>query len=170
MQISNTSTIHTQRKSLAVEWERHWCSALAMITLVFFCAYSKALLEVADKHHWHMDNLYSAIFGLATFIAGFLFAIYTYVKTTENRILDAIRQSIYFGRASRYMIFAMAMATVLSIITIPFFVIVPDIKERDLSYWLFCGWAAFTVYVASLSGRSIYHFITILNNSNPKKR
>jgi hypothetical protein len=56
-----------------------------MITLVFFCAYSKALLEVADKHHWHMDNLYSAIFGLATFIAGFLFAIYTYVKNDRKQ-------------------------------------------------------------------------------------
>jgi hypothetical protein len=170
MQTLNTSAIHTQRKSLAVEWERHWCSAIGIFVLIFSCFYASLLLEAAEKNHWHIDNLYSAIFGLSTFIAGFLFAIYTYVKTTENRTLDAIRQSVYFDRASRYMVFAMAMATVLSLSTIPFFVIVPGIRKMDLSYWLFCGWAGLTVYVAALSVRSLYHFITILNHSNLRKR
>ena len=169
MQTSNTSTIHTAHRSLAVEWERHWCSVVGVLTLIFFCFYAKSLFEIAERCNWRIENLYHAVFELATFIAGFLFAIFAYVKTTENRILDAIRQSVYFSRASKYMIIAMTAAAILSILTLPLYVTVPEIKERDFTYWLFCGWAALTIYATSLSVRSMYHFVTILNHSSPKK-
>lgn len=169
MQTSNTSIIRTPNRSLAVEWEKYWCSAVGMAVLVVFGVFAKHWLGIADANHWHLDNLYSAVFGLATFVSGFLFAIYAYVKTTENRILEAIRHSIYFDRASHYMIVAMTMAAILSVVTIPFFVVVPDIKDRHVTYWMFCAWAAFTSYVGCSTIRSVRHFIVILNNSSPRK-
>jgi hypothetical protein len=170
MQTSSTSIIPTARRSLAVEWERHWCSAVGLIMFVFFYVYAGHFFEDAERYHWHVDNLYCAIFGLATFAAALLFSVYAYVRTTENKILDAIRQSIYFARASKYIVVAIITTSALSVLTIPLFVTVPEIKSVDLSYLIFCGWAAFTVYAGALSGRSLYHFITILNSSSPKRR
>jgi hypothetical protein len=71
MQILNTSTIHTQNRSLTVEWEKYWCFAAGMVMFVVLGVFAKHWLGIAGTNHWHIDNLYSAVFGLATFVSGF---------------------------------------------------------------------------------------------------
>jgi hypothetical protein len=169
MPISNTSAVPTARRLLSVEWERHWCSTAGVGTFVVLASFPENIITMTETQHWHFDNLYNSIFGLGIFDAGFLFALYTYTRTTENKILDSIRRSVYFTRASKYMFTAMLVAVCLSILTIPLLVTVPEFSRAHQFYWLFFAWCSFTIYCACLTIRSLRHFIIVLNTADPRR-
>jgi hypothetical protein len=62
MQTSNTSIIHTHHRSMAVEWERHWCSIVSAFAFILLWFYAKSLVEMAQRDNWRIENLYHAVF------------------------------------------------------------------------------------------------------------
>lgn len=150
---------------ISLIWEKWWplLIAIAAAVAVYFCG--EWFFLAAKNSAWHMDALYSSVFNISVAASAFLFAFYTYVRTAEGRILREIRGSKIFRRASRYMINAVIISSVLAIVTVPFLVVVPEPRPNEFWYWAVMLWVSFAVYAFAAIVRSIYHFTAIMEAS-----
>lgn len=144
-------------------WEKF--GPLTLGAIIFVAAYYGAfdVLEAAARNKWHLDALYVSVFNIAAAASAFLFAFYTYVRTSDGAILCEIRRSIFFKRASTYMIRSIVATAILAVASVPFLIVVPQPHDaHHIWYWLICAWSAFSTYVFAAIFRSAYQFIAIM--------
>jgi len=163
--VSNASRIYPQsvRPMIARAWERFGPSIIGLVIFVLAYRYEKALLDAASQNKWHLDALYASVFNIAAASSAFLFAFYTYVRTSEGAILREIRASAFFRRASKYMIRSILVTSILALASVPFLIVVPEPHDNHHAwYWAICIWTAFSGYTFATIVRSAYHFIAIM--------
>jgi hypothetical protein len=148
---------------IARAWEKRGPILIGVSAGILAYFFARPFLVAAAGKSWHLDALYASVFNIAAAASAFLFAFYTYVRTSEGSILREIRGSRIFKRASQYMIRAIISSAVLAILSVPFLIVVPMPQgTNEIWYWVICIWAAFVAYVLAAIFRSAYHFLAIM--------
>lgn len=143
--------------------EKYSPHLVALIVLALTYWRGGNFFSAAIENGWHTDALYASVFNIAAAASAFLFAFYTYVRTSEGTILREIRASALFRRASKYMIGAITWSALLAIITVPLMIAVPQPCHPNEGQFLPVAiWVAFSGYVFAAIIRSAYHFIAIM--------
>lgn len=145
-------------------WEKHWPSFVAVGAFVLAMLYAESFFSHARLSSWKVEALYNSMFNIASAASAFLFAFYTYVRTASGDILVAIRKSIYFKRASSYILRSITFTALFAVVTVPFLIVEPKPESiMDLPYWVVATWCAAACYGLATIARSVYHFIAILD-------
>ncbi len=113
---------------------------------------------LAERSKWHVDELYTCVFTLATVFTAFLFTFYTFVITAERGFLGRAKGSIYFRRTVHYTFVSIWVGAALCLATVPLLVAQPTPGPKDP--WLFyvASWAGLTVWASASFVRAAYLF------------
>ena len=94
--------------------------------------------------------------------AAFLFAFFTYAKTTDTEFLVKLRETHTFKRFMDYLVVAMLSAAFLAIITVPMMIANPKPEWHwDSTHWGQIFWSFILGYAASATWRSTRQFVAL---------
>jgi hypothetical protein len=104
---------------LGVQWERGYPLFSAAAGAAVGYMYGPGWLHHLHEKQWVIENIFVAVFTLATVTAGFGLAIYTFLLTTESGFIGRAKKSIYYRNLLTYVIVATAISAVLAVVSIP---------------------------------------------------
>jgi hypothetical protein len=110
----------------------------------------------------HLDEAYTALFGLATVFTGFLFTFYSFVSTAESGFLGKARSSIYMKRANRFTVTAIIAGSMLSIFCVPLLVFQPSVGTfpGNLAFAIWAGLSAWALLAFERAARLFILFVS----------
>lgn len=104
---------------LGFQWERVYPTIAGLIGFVIAWLYAPGWLNYLHAKEWAIENIFVAIFTLATVTAGFGLAIYTFLLTTDSGFIGKAKKSIYYRQMLTYVILATGISGVLAAVSIP---------------------------------------------------
>ena len=140
LSIANTSHRFPVRSD-AYLWVRRnleWLIAAAVFAVIGF--QRDYISTQFAESNWSASNYYSAVFGWASIQGAFLFSVYAFFLSRSEPFIKAIAQTEPFRALRRYVLRALWLSLVLTLVTLPLLVGTPPI-----SYWygLTGGFAVF---------------------------
>jgi hypothetical protein len=137
---------------LGARWEHIYPGLLGVAGAVAGYLYGPAVLAHMDSRHWDIENLFVAVFTLGTVAAGFGFAIYTFLLTTESGFIGRAKNSIYYRALLTFVLVATILSAVLSIASIPGMII----KSVPAAYSLHALYIAIWTGILAWTGASLF--------------
>src|ERR1700730_13561914 len=98
--------MNTLVDKIGVRWEGYYPSLLGIVGAVVGYAIGPEALHAAHVKQWAVENIFVAVFTLATVTAGFGLAIYTFLLTTESGFIGRTKRSIYYKNLLYYVLWA----------------------------------------------------------------
>ncbi len=146
-------------------WELHHPALLGVVALAGVLWAGPYVFTHAEKAKWHLDELYTSVFTLATVFTAFLFTFYTFVITADRGFLGRAKESVYFRRTVHFTFVAIWIGAALCLATIPLLVVQPVPSPKDP--WLFyvASWAGLTVWACASFVRAAYLFAIFAGHS-----
>ncbi|MGX9431757.1 hypothetical protein [Bradyrhizobium sp. LeoA1S1] len=150
--------MNTLVDKIGVRWEEHYPSVFGIIgALVGFTLGPEALHYVHAKQ-WAMENIFVAVFTLATVTAGFGLAIYTFLLTTETGFIGRAKRSIYYRHLLTYVLIATVLSAVAALASVPGMV-VKDAPEQYSFHAAYVGvWVGLSIWTAAALFRAGHLF------------
>jgi hypothetical protein len=115
---------------ISLQWERLYPLVACALGLAVGYVYAPGWLHHLHEKDWAIENIFVAVFTLATVTAGFGLAIYTFLLTTESGFIGRAKKSIYYRQMLTYVVIAAALSATLALISIPGMII----KEAPQSH------------------------------------
>lgn len=110
----------------------------------------------------HLDEAYTALFGLSTVFTGFLFTFYSFVSTADSGFLGKAKSSIYMKRANRFTVTAIIAGSMLSLYCVPLLVFQPSVAAFPGGV-MFAIWAGLSVWALLAFERAARLFIVFVS-------
>jgi hypothetical protein len=143
---------------IGVRWESYYPSAIGAIGAVVGYVIGPEALHAIHVRQWALENLFVAIFTLATVTAGFGLAIYTFLLTTESGFIGKAKRSIYYRHLLTYVLIGTVLSAVTAVISIPGMV-VKEAPEPHSLHAIYIGlWFGISVWTASALFRAGHLF------------
>jgi hypothetical protein len=143
---------------IALQWERVYPLAACAIGLVVGYLYAPAWLDHLHAKDWAIENIFVAIFTLATVTAGFGLAIYTFLLTTESGFIGRAKKSVYYRQMLTYVVIAAGLSSALALISIPGMIIKEAPQPHSLHAVYIALWLAASCWTAAAVYRAGYLF------------
>jgi hypothetical protein len=131
---------------ISLHWETRYPVLSALVCALLGYFYAPDALHYVHQKQWAIENIFVAVFTLSTVIAGFGFAVYTFLLTTESGFIGRVKNSIYYRHLLTYVLWATALSAALAVMSIPGTVVkdAPDhgsIHAIYVGLWLgVCAW------------------------------
>lgn len=139
-------------------WEANYPLVFATVAAVFGYVFGPAALHSMHSKQWVIENVFVATFTLATVTAGFGFAIYTFLLTTETGFIARAKRSIYYKRLLTFVLLATALSAILAFISVPGMV-VKEAPHPHSAHAFYVGmWAGVVGWTSAALFRAGYLF------------
>lgn len=143
---------------IAFQWERLYPPAAGLAGLAVGYLVLPGWLHHFHAKGWAIENGFVAVFTLATVMAGFGLAIYTFLLTTESGFIGRAKRSIYYKQMLTYVVVTAGLNAALAIISIPG-MIVKEAPEPHSLYAVYAAiWMATTCWTLAAAYRAGYLF------------
>ena len=120
-----------------------------MAAFALWFEFGPALVKISVQKSWHLDQLYTAMFGLLSIITGFLASFYGTIRSMTSGFIGQIQGSDTMDRFLFLLKRAIVLGFIVSILTIPMLIIVPLATEQfgvlNYSVMFWCGAAVWAV-------------------------
>lgn len=157
--MSNNISIKT-----AIFVEKYLPLSVGILTLGAFFWRGHLVVDYAVKQQWVISSLYASVFDVSAIICAFLFSFFVFVKTTNNKILNAFRKRGEYNTLLSHFRRSIGASFLLTLLSIPYMVIVPKSSSyEEVAFYLIGFWVAFSAYTIAASFRSAYQFIGVLD-------
>jgi hypothetical protein len=143
---------------VALQWERVYPPAAGAVGLVIGYLYAPGWLHALHAKEWAIENLFVAVFTLATVTAGFGLAIYTFLLTTESGFIGRAKLSIYYRQMLTYVVTAAALSAVQAALSVPGMVIKEAPHPYTFHALYIAVWLAISFWTAAAVYRAGYLF------------
>jgi hypothetical protein len=143
---------------MALQWERVYPLTAFGVGLAIGYFYVPGWLNALHARDWAIENIFVAIFTLATVIAGFGLTIYTFLLTTESGFIGRAKKSIYYRQMLTYVVIAAALSTVLAFASIPGMIIKEAPQPHSIYAAYVAIWLAITLWTVAAVYRAGYLF------------
>lgn len=152
------------RRRCAGKWEHAFPWAIGSGCAIAWLAGGHNVVSHAAESGWNLENIYGALFDLATVFTGFLSAFYGIVQSGDGKYISRIRDTLNFHTFIRFLRSAIICGATFSIFCIPFLIVEPLPKE-PLSWEQFplAVWAGFAGYSFSAFWRVARSFFILLD-------
>ncbi len=119
-------------------------------------------LECAARQKWHVEVLYSSIFDLSSMAAAFLFAFFTFAKSTDTEFMKKVRKTGKFRLFMGYLVTAMLATAFLAVLSIPLMITTPRPDVRwELVHFFQMFWAFMVGFAVSATWRATRQFVVL---------
>jgi hypothetical protein len=150
--------MNTLVDKIGVRWEGYYPATFGLVGAIVGCALGPRALHAMEVKQWAIENLFVAVFTLATVTAGFGLAIYTFLLTTESGFIGKAKRSIYYRHLLTYVLIATVLSAGTAILSIPGMV-VKTAPEPHTLHALYVGvWAGLSVWTATALFRAGHLF------------
>ncbi len=98
---------------------------------------------------WDIDAFYSAVFDWSSIQAAFLFSVYAFFLSRSEPFIQAIAKTQPFTELRRYVLRALSLSILLSLISLPLLVSAPDFEQNyrtDFGFIAFSGILVFLTF------------------------
>lgn len=143
---------------IGVRWEGYYPSVLGVIGAVVACIKGPEALQYIHAKEWAVENIFVAIFTLATVTAGFGLTIYTFLLTTELGFIGLAKRSIYYRHLLTYVLIATVLSAVTALLSVPGMV-VKDAPVPHSIHAVYVGvWAGLSIWTTAALFRAGHLF------------
>jgi hypothetical protein len=143
---------------ISLQWERAYPLAACGVGLIVGYLYVPGWLHFLHAKEWAIENIFVAIFTLATVLAGFGLAIYTFLLTTESGFIGRAKRSLYYRQMLTYVVIAAGLSAALAFASIPGMV-VKEAPEPHTLYAIYVAvWSAMGCWAMAAVYRAGYLF------------
>ena len=143
---------------ISLQWERVYPLGACALGLVVGYVYTPGWLHHLHEKDWAIENIFVAVFTLATVTAGFGLAIYTFLLTTESGFIGRAKKSIYYRQMLTYVVIAAALSAALALISVPGMVIKEAPQSHSLHAVYIALWLAASCWTFAALYRAGYLF------------
>jgi hypothetical protein len=143
---------------ISLQWERVYPLGACALGLVIGYLYAPGWLHNLHAREWAIENIFVAVFTLATVTAGFGLAIYTFLLTTESGFIGRAKKSIYYRQMLTYVVIAAGLSTVVALISVPGMIIKQAPEPHSLHAVYIALWLAASCWTAAAVYRAGYLF------------
>jgi hypothetical protein len=143
---------------LGVSWELAYPAALGFAGAVAGYLYAPAWFASLHAKEWAIENVFVAVFTLATVTAGFGLAIYTFLLTTENGFIGRAKRSIYYRHLLSYVLRVIVLSSVLALASIPGMIVKDAPEPYSLHAFYIAFWAGVLVWTSAALFRAGHLF------------
>jgi hypothetical protein len=142
-----------------LQWERAYPTVLGVGAGAISLCYAPEILHTIHANNWSVENIYLAIFTIATVASGFTFTTYTFLLTTESGFIGRAKQSIYYRHMLTYVLRATILGGLLAAATVPLLVMktVPA-SVISVDNLLVAVWWGLTIGTGAAFFRAAYLF------------
>ena len=148
-----TTRTNSLLSELRSTWESVYPIIFALGAVAFWCLAGKHLVAVSEAKRWHLDQLYTAIFGLLSITTGFLATFYGTIQSMSEGFIKMIKNTNVMSKFLRFTKRAIITGFIVSILTIPMLVTTPLPQER---------WSLAFIWVGIWCGLAVYAICTFL--------
>jgi hypothetical protein len=143
---------------IALQWERVYPLVACGVGLVVGYLYAPGWLHHLHAKEWAIENIFVAVFTLATVTAGFGLAIYTFLLTTESGFIGRAKKSIYYRQMLTYVVIAAGLSSGLALTSVPGMIIKEAPQPHSLHAFYVGVWFALSFWTAAAIYRAGYLF------------
>lgn len=143
---------------ISLQWERVYPLVACAAGLVVGYLLVPSWLHHLHAKDWAIENIFVAVFTLATVLAGFGLAIYTFLLTTESGFIGRTKRSIYYRQMLTYVVIAAGLSTTLAFASVPGMVIKQAPEPHTLHAVYVAGWSALLCWAIAAVYRAGYVF------------
>jgi hypothetical protein len=140
----------------SLRWEAYYPAVVGGGGAMLGYIYGPEVLHFMHTKDWAIENIFVAIFTLATVTAGFGLAIYTFLLTTESGFIGRAKRSVYYRHLLTYVLTATVFSAVAAVVSIPGMVVkdAPAAHSLHAIYVaLWCGIDFWTISTLVRAGR-----------------
>jgi hypothetical protein len=150
--------MNTLVDKIGVRWEGYYPSAFGVIAAVAGGTIGIHAFHYVHVKQWAIENIFVAIFTLATVTAGFGLAIYTFLLTTESGFIGRAKRSIYYRHLLTYVLIATVLSAITAFVSVPGMV-VKEAPEPHSLHAVYVGvWSGLSVWTAAALFRAGHLF------------
>lgn len=102
-----------------VKWEAYYPLTFGIVGGLLAYVIGPHTMQAIESRQWEIENLFVAVFTLGTVTAGFGFAIYTFLLTTDSGFIGIAKRSIYYRHILTYVLRGTFLSTVTAVLSIP---------------------------------------------------
>ena len=128
------------------------------VGLVVGYLYAPGWIHSLHAKQWAIENIFVAVFTLATVTAGFGLAIYTFLLTTESGFIGRAKKSMYYRQMLTYVVIAAGLSTVVALISVPGMIINQPPEPHSLHAVYIAIWLAASCWTTAAVYRAGYLF------------
>lgn len=139
-------------------WERFYPLAASVVGLIVGYLYAPGWLHHLHAKDWAVENIFVAVFTIATVLAGFGLAIYTFLLTTESGFIGRAKRSVYYRQMLTYVVIAAALSAILAVVSIPGMVVKEAPEPYSLHALYIAIWSAMSWWTVAAVYRAGYLF------------
>ncbi|MHC2712701.1 hypothetical protein ACVIWV_002411 [Bradyrhizobium diazoefficiens] len=150
--------MNTLVDKIGVRWEIHYPAAFGLLGAVLGYVFGPEALHYVHAKDWAMENIFVAVFTLATVTAGFGLAIYTFLLTTETGFIGRTKRSIYYRHLLTYVLIATVLSAITAFLSVPGMVVKTTPEPHSIHAVYVGVWAGLSVWTASALSRAGYLF------------
>lgn len=134
------------------------------ISLFAYLFWGTDFADFVEAKKWEISALYSSVFDLTSIICAFLLSFLIFVKTTNNRVLNAYRDRSEYALLISHFKRSIASSFCVTIVTVPYLIIVPLSSEMwSLEYIFVALWFGLAAYSLAAAVRSAYEFLAVVD-------
>jgi hypothetical protein len=150
--------MNTLVDKIGVRWEGYYPVAFGFAAAVAGCAVGPRALHAMEAKQWAIENLFVAIFTLATVTAGFGLAIYTFLLTTESGFIGMAKRSIYYRHLLTYVLIATVLSAITAFASVPGMIVKEAPEPHSLHAFYVGVWAGLSFWTAAALFRAGHLF------------
>lgn len=118
--------------------------------------------STAMEDQWKIETLYSAVFDMSAMAAAFLFAFYTFAKTSDSEFIKDVRATPAFREFMDYLVSAVFVTAAVAVMTVPMMILTPTPKVYfTVSYFAVVVWAFLVGIAGGATWRSTRQFMAL---------
>lgn len=150
------------KRQIKALWEAHHPWLFALLAASVFAKFGLESIVYFETHRWSKSALFSSVFDLASITVAFVFAFFTFARTSETEFIHAMRKTRMYRRFLNFLLTAIYANGAVVVVTIPFIVVEPGVKiATNWSYWGLVVWVALVVFALFATIRSVRQFVVI---------
>lgn len=116
----------------------------------------------ALQDQWKIETLYSAVFDMSAMAAAFLFAFYTFAKTSDSQFVKDVRTTPTFSEFMDFLATAVFVTAAVAVVTVPMMILTPSPRVYfSVSYFAVVVWSFLVGIAAGSTWRSTRQFMAL---------
>lgn len=142
--------------------ERVYPACLGVVCAGAWLFWGHKLVYLSEANHWHLDQLYTAVFAFLAITTGFLATFYCTIMCMSEGFVRAIRDTRLLGRFLAFVKGAIVLGFFVSLASIPMMVVAPLPKEpMTISAFVIAAWVGVAVWAVAAFFRvaALFFFI-----------
>jgi len=106
-------------------WEAVYPILFGMVAALLWYRFGPSIVKIAADKSWHLDQLYTAVFGFLSITTGFLATFYGTIQSVSDGFIGRIRETRVMNKFLLYLKQGIVAGFAVTILTIPMMIVTP---------------------------------------------